>query len=358
MITVKHLQKTFGDLHVLVDVNAEIEKGEVVSIIGPSGTGKSTFLRCLNLLETPSGGEIFFDGTPVLDKKTDINDIRKRMGMVFQNFNLFSHLSVLENCVKPQMQLLKKNRTDAEADAKALLDMVGLLSKTNAYPAQLSGGQKQRVAIARCMAMNPEVILFDEPTSALDPTMVGEVLTVIKNLAEEGMTMLVVTHEMNFARNVSSRIFYMDEGVIYEAGPPQDIFDKPQKEKTRAFILRLKNFHYDMPESGFDYVEFLNSVDNFCAKNSVERQKRNKINHVAEELALTLLRPRNVNMSLVLQFPENQESYEVVIEYDGASYNPLEDNEADEMAVKIARGAAQNIEYGYEGGKNRIKAVI
>jgi polar amino acid transport system ATP-binding protein len=357
MITVTHLKKSFDGVPVLADVNANIEKGEVISIIGPSGTGKSTFLRCLNLLETPSGGEIAFDGVNILDKKTNINEVRKRMNMVFQGFNLFSHLSVLENCVKPQMQLLKKTRAEAEQTAMELLETVGLATKAQAFPDQLSGGQKQRVAIARCLAMNPEVILFDEPTSALDPTMVGEVLTVIRGLAEKGMTMLIVTHEMNFARNVSSRVFFMNQGVIFEEGPPEQIFDNPQRPETRAFIMRLKNFSYDMPQAGFDYVEFLNGVDRFCEKNAVERKKRNRINRVAEELALTLLKPLGVDMSLSLQFPENQESYEVSVEYGGNEYNPLEDSNADMMAVKLVKNSAESVTHWFDG-VNHLKAVI
>jgi polar amino acid transport system ATP-binding protein len=279
------------------------------------------------------------------------------MGMVFQNFNLFSHLSVLENITKPQVQLLKRQKADAEKHSMELLETVGLSSKAAAFPDQLSGGQKQRVAIARCLAMNPDVILFDEPTSALDPTMVGEVLTVIRNLAEEGMTMLIVTHEMNFARNVSSRVFFMDEGVIYEEGPPKAIFDNPQKAKTRAFIMRLKSFHYDMPADGFDFVEYLNGIDNFCSRNSVERVKRNNISIVAEETTITLLKPKGVSMSLTLQFPEDQASYKVGIDYNGPFYNPFDDPEADEMAVAMVRGAAANITHTFDG-ENHLEVTI
>ena len=236
MISVRHLSKAFGGVTVLRDVNAEIAKGEVVSIIGPSGTGKSTFLRCLNRLETPDGGSIVVDGVDVTAPKADLASVRRKMGMVFQNFNLFGNLDVLGNVMAAQCDLLGVPRDAAKAKALELLGRVGLKDKANALPDELSGGQKQRVAIARALAMDPEILLFDEPTSALDPTMVGEVLAVIKSLAKTGMTMLIVTHEMGFARDVSTRVFYMDEGVIYEDGTPADIFNAPKKPKTVDFV--------------------------------------------------------------------------------------------------------------------------
>ena len=239
MISVSHLQKNFNGVRVLKDVNAEIRKGEVISIIGPSGTGKSTFLRCLNRLETPDGGRIVVDGQDVTDPKTDIPAVRRKMGMVFQNFNLFGNLTVLGNVMAAQCDLLKKTPAEAKAKAMELLARVGLAEKANALPDKLSGGQKQRIAIARALAMDPDIILFDEPTSALDPTMVGEVLAVIKDLAKTGMTMLIVTHEMGFARDVSTRIFYMDEGVVYEEGTSDEIFNRPRKPKTIDFVGRV-----------------------------------------------------------------------------------------------------------------------
>ena len=236
MISVSHLQKSFGGVPVLKDVNAEIGKGEVISIIGPSGTGKSTFLRCLNRLETPDGGRIVVDGTDVTDPKSDIPAVRRKMGMVFQNFNLFGNLTVIGNIMAAQCDLLKKTPAEARAKSMELLERVGLAEKADALPDELSGGQKQRVAIARALAMDPEILLFDEPTSALDPTMVGEVLAVIKDLAKTGMTMLIVTHEMGFARDVSTRVFYMDEGVVYEEGTPNEVFNHPKKPKTVEFV--------------------------------------------------------------------------------------------------------------------------
>ena len=236
MISVSHLQKSFNGVPVLRDVNAEIEKGEVISIIGPSGTGKSTFLRCLNRLETPDGGRILVDGTDVTDPKADIPAVRRRMGMVFQNFNLFGNLTVIGNIMAAQCDLLGKTPSEARTKAMELLGRVGLSEKADALPDELSGGQKQRIAIARALAMDPEILLFDEPTSALDPTMVGEVLAVIKDLAKTGMTMLIVTHEMGFARDVSTRIFFMDQGVIYEEGAPDEVFNRPRKPRTIDFV--------------------------------------------------------------------------------------------------------------------------
>ena len=224
MIKVSNLKKSYGITPVLTDVNAEISKGEVISVIGPSGTGKSTFLRCLNLLEKPDSGEILFDGENLLSDTTDISRIRQKVGMVFQSFNLFDHLNVMHNLTIAPVKLLGMSKTEASAKAVETLKKVGLAEKANNYPDELSGGQKQRVAIARCLMMNPEVILFDEPTSALDPTMVSEVLSVIRNLAKTGITMIIVTHEMDFARDVSDRVFYMDKGVIFESGSPEQIF--------------------------------------------------------------------------------------------------------------------------------------
>ena len=239
MISVSHLRKSYGGVPVLRDVNAEIVKGEVISIIGPSGTGKSTFLRCLNRLETPDGGTITIGGTDVTDPKTDISLVRRKMGMVFQNFNLFGNLTVLGNLMAAQCDLLKRTRTEARRKSEELLKRVGLADKADALPDELSGGQKQRVAIARSLAMNPEILLFDEPTSALDPTMIGEVLAVIKDLAKTGMTMLIVTHEMGFARDVSTRVFFMDEGVIYEEGEPDAVFNRPTRPKTAEFVGKV-----------------------------------------------------------------------------------------------------------------------
>ena len=239
IIEVKDLQKSFGELEVLKGINAEVQRGEVVVVIGPSGSGKSTFLRCLNLMEAPTGGSIFVDGVEITDPKCDINLHRQKMGMVFQHFNLFNNMTILRNMTLAPMTLLKKSRAEAEEKALALLRRVGLEDKANAYPSQLSGGHKQRIAIVRALCMDPEVMLFDEPTSALDPEMVGEVLDVMKELARDGMTMVVVTHEMGFAREVGSRVLFMDEGVIMEENEPHEFFAHPKCERLQSFLAKV-----------------------------------------------------------------------------------------------------------------------
>ena len=239
MIRVKNLQKQYGDIHVLRGIDCEIAEGEVVCVIGPSGSGKSTFLRCLNGLEEATGGDIVVNGMAVSDPRTDLNTLRTGVGMVFQRFSLFPHMSVLDNVVLAPMQVKGTSRQDAVLAAERLLKKVGLLDKIDAFPSQLSGGQQQRVAIARALAMGPRVMLFDEPTSALDPELVGEVLEVMKSLATEGMTMVVVTHEMAFAREVSNRVLFIDQGVIMEQGPPAQIFGSPTNERTRDFLRKV-----------------------------------------------------------------------------------------------------------------------
>ncbi len=239
MIVVKDLHKSFGDNEVLSGITEHIQVGEKVVIIGPSGSGKSTFLRCLNLLEVPTSGEIIFDGVSMTDPKTNINEMRQKMGMVFQHFNLFNNLTVMKNMTLAPVRLKRMSKAEAEENAMALLRRVGLADKANAYPSQLSGGQKQRIAIVRALAMKPKVMLFDEPTSALDPEMVGEVLEVMKELADDGMTMVVVTHEMGFAREVATRVLFMDGGGILEQGTPDEIFSHPKEERTQLFLSKV-----------------------------------------------------------------------------------------------------------------------
>ena len=239
MIDVKNLTKSFGDLEVLKGVSQHISKGERVVLIGPSGSGKSTFLRCLNLLETPTGGEIIFEGQSITDEKCDINKIRQKMGMVFQHFNLFPNMTILKNITLAPVRTGLMNKEQAEKAARELLKRVGLEDKADSYPAQLSGGQKQRIAIVRALCMKPEVMLFDEPTSALDPEMVGEVLDVMKELAKSGMTMVCVTHEMGFAREVADRVLFMDEGKIVEEGTPREIFNDPKEQRTKDFLNKV-----------------------------------------------------------------------------------------------------------------------
>lgn len=239
MIKVENLHKYFGELEVLKGVDEHIKKGEIVSVIGPSGSGKSTFLRCLNLLEEPTSGAIIFEGTDIVKEKTNIDKHRQKMGMIFQHFNVFPHMTVLENITLAPMMLKGKSKEDAIIMGEELLNRVGLLAKKDEYPRKLSGGQKQRLAIVRALAMEPEVMLFDEPTSALDPEMVGEVLQVIKDLVEDGLTAVIVTHEMGFAKEVSDRVLFMDGGIIAESGTPEQIFEKPQNPRTQEFLSKV-----------------------------------------------------------------------------------------------------------------------
>ena len=239
VIVLSHLEKSFGDHEVLRDINLTVTRGEVISVIGSSGSGKSTMLRCINLLETPTGGNIYYNGTDIQSKEVKLTEYRSKVEMVFQQFNLFNNMTALDNCVKPQMIVLKRSREEAEKIAREYIEKVGMSAYINAKPSQLSGGQKQRIAIARALSMNPEVILFDEPTSALDPEMVGEVLEVMKSLAQTGYTMIVVTHEMGFAREVSDRVIFMDGGYIVEEGTPDEIFGNPKQERTKQFLSKV-----------------------------------------------------------------------------------------------------------------------
>ncbi|MEI7499520.1 MAG: amino acid ABC transporter ATP-binding protein [Bacteroidota bacterium] len=351
MIKVRNLSKHFGSLVVLRDISADISKGEIISVIGPSGTGKSTFLRCLNLLETPTGGSIFIDDIPLLDKHTNVPKMRQRMGMVFQSFNLYAHLSVLENLTIGPIKLLGKKKADADQKANELLKLVGLAEKVDSYPDELSGGQKQRVAIARCMAMEPEILLFDEPTSALDPTMVSEVLAVIRRLSREGMTMIIVSHEMEFVRNMSTRVFYMDEGLIYEEGPPQQIFDNPQKEKTKAFINRVRSLHIKVASADYDLYAMQGEMEAFCEKHILSKRVTGYVMLIAEEVLC--LQQNFTDIHLSLSFSEKEGTVELVCSSAGPLVNPLKDNpEEDDIGLKLILGRCKSVDYTYEDGKN------
>ncbi len=356
MIKIEHLSKTYDDLTVLKDITIDIKKGEVISIIGPSGTGKSTFLRCLNLLDRPSGGSIHVDGVNILDAKADVPRIRQKMNMVFQSFNLFSHLSVLENLTIAPIKLRGMSRQDAELKSLELLKLVGLAEKTDSYPDELSGGQKQRVAIARCLAMKPEIILFDEPTSALDPTMISEVLSVIRRLTKEGITMVIVTHEMDFARDVSSRVLYMDEGLIYEEGTPQQIFENPQKEKTRAFINRIRSFNYRISSPDYDLYAMNAEIETFCEKQILPRKTRHNVLLLVEELLQIYSPYLNATLlDLTLAYSEKRESLELVVESMGEALNPLNKNLLpDELGLNIINSLTESIDYQRLDNRNRL----
>jgi polar amino acid transport system ATP-binding protein len=356
MIRVEHLAKSFGDVTVLRDVSMEINSGEVISIIGPSGTGKSTFLRCLNLLERPSGGSIQIDGVDVLDRKTDVAKIRQKMNMVFQSFNLFAHLSVLENLTIAPIKLRGMPRQEAESKSLELLRLVGLGERAADFPDELSGGQKQRVAIARCLAMEPAIILLDEPTSALDPTTVSEVLAVIRRLAREGMTMAIVTHEMAFARDVSNRVFYMDEGLIYEEGTPQQIFDHPTREKTRAFINRIRSFNRRLTSPDYDLYAMNAEIEAFCEKHILPRKTRESLLLLVEEM-LQVYAPylRAGALDLTIRYSEKNESVESIWETAGEPANPLDsDRLPDELGLSIIRSLTDSSDYRRVNDRNRL----
>ena len=353
MITIEHLRKEFPGLTPLADVNTTINKGDVISIIGPSGTGKSTFLRCLNGLETPTSGKVIVDGEDITSEDCNINLVRRKMGMVFQSFNLFGNLNILENVISAPVNLLKIPKDEAIAEARELLKRVGMLEKQYNYPDELSGGQKQRVAIARAIAMKPEIILFDEPTSALDPTMVGEVLSVIKGLAREGMTMMIVTHEMRFAKDVSTRVFYMDEGIIYEEGTPEQIFDNPQKEKTRKFIKRLKTLTFDVDSATFDLPGINTMIEVFGRDNSLAPRMIRNLNLIFEELTAADLvqKAETLPIHVDIEYSETDESAKISLTYGGEDYDPLESG--DPLSAKIVKNIVSSAEHTYTD-KNSI----
>ena len=355
IISVKNLSKSFGENEILRNVNADIEKGEVISIIGPSGTGKSTFLRAINFLDPPTGGEVFFNNEKITKKNIDSS--RRKMGMVFQNFGLFSHLDVMNNLTAGPVNLLHTPKKEAEEKAVELLKAVGLTERARFFPHQLSGGQKQRVAIARCLAMSPDVILFDEPTSALDPTMVSEVMAVIRNLAKSGMTMLVVTHEMDFARDVSNRVLYMDEGGIYEEGSPKEIFSNPKKSKTQGFIYNIRSFNYEATSRNFDYVEMLGGVEIFCFRHAIGKKIANKLELLAEEVVINIVMPQHERCSLNLSFSESLGAYELVVTYGNEKSDVLE-NAGDSLPVMMVRKSAKALKYQYINEVNRITVML
>ena len=361
MIRVSHLRKEYECAIPIEDLNIEINKGEVISIIGPSGTGKSTFLRCLNMLETPTSGTIIFDGEEITAKGCRLDEVRRKMGMVFQSFNLFNHMNVIENIMYAPRKVL--GLTDAEAYERGmdLLKTVGLADRANAYPDELSGGQKQRVAIARALAMEPEVLLFDEPTSALDPTMVGEVLGVIRGLAYKGMTMIIVTHEMRFARTMSTRVLYMDEGGIYEDGSPEQIFENPKKEKTRLFIKQLKVLEKDITKKDFNFPIFLSEVEGFVHKHMISADTAKKmqmlLGNVALKTVLQGLEDDDV-LHFQMEYSANDGTCTIDLTWNGEEKNPLDNME--EVEKTAAEEAAKSLCYSYdrEMRGNRLKIEI
>ncbi|MEG0824416.1 MAG: amino acid ABC transporter ATP-binding protein [Oscillospiraceae bacterium] len=359
MISIRHLKKEYPNAIPFTDITADIQSGEVISIIGPSGTGKSTLLRCLNLLDAPTSGEIFVDGINITEKGADVSALRRKMGMVFQSFNLFSHLSVIENIMLGPVDLLKLSRQDAYDEGMRLLTTVGLAEKAFNFPDELSGGQKQRVAIARALAMKPEIMLFDEPTSALDPTMVGEVLAVIRKLAKEGLTMLIVTHEMKFAQAVSSRVFYLDQGGIYEDGPPEQVFGNPQRELTRTFVKRLKTFEREIVAASFDFIEVSTGIEEFGRSQQLSQRQINNLQLIFEELCVQILLKRGstvfpLKFSCVVS--ELDGFCEATVSFGGPAFNPFEAL-ADDLSIKMLLGLTH--EHKWSGGdENRLTLVL
>ncbi|MDY2815640.1 MAG: amino acid ABC transporter ATP-binding protein [Bullifex sp.] len=321
MIEIKHLRKEFDDETIpLKDINVTINKGDIISIIGPSGTGKSTLLRCINMLTEPTSGSIIVDGQDITEKGCNLNEVRKKMGMVFQSFNLFGHLTVIENIMNPQITLLGRSRQEAYDKAMYLLDSVGLSSKVFSYPDELSGGQQQRIAIARTLAMDPDIILFDEPTSALDPSMIGEVQSVIKLLAKTGRTMMIVTHEMDFARKISNRILFMYDGEIYEEGTPREIFEHPKKEMTRKFIQRLSSLTYHIDSTEFDLEAMSEELHGYGEKLLIEAERLSKLLLALEEICINNLADYaegTPDILVKIEYSEKSDILTMTIKYNG-----------------------------------------
>ena len=359
MISVRNLKMVYNNNEVIKNLSVDIGEGEVVSIIGPSGTGKSTFLRCLNLLETPTAGDIFIDGEKITDKNCDLSLVRRKMGMVFQHFNLFENRMVIENVMIAPIDLLKKDKKEAFELGMQLLKKVGLAEKAYSYPSELSGGQKQRAAIARTLAMKPEIILFDEPTSALDPIMVNEVLSVIKQLAKEKLTMLIVTHEMDFAEEVSTRVLYMDEGGIYEDGPSEEIFNHPKREKTRAFIQHIHSYEIKITNRDFDYLHLVGELDDFAKRYYFSKAATNSLQLVVEEMVYHLIlpiQPDSVLIDVLITFDEQTSVLAFEINYAGGERNVLEQD--DDISVMIVKGKLEEFHHKYEHGMNIITAKM
>ena len=359
LIRIEHLKKSFSNVTPLVDVNTSIRRGEVITVIGPSGTGKSTLLRCINRLETPTAGAIFVHGENVCDKRADLNTLRRQMGMVFQQFDLFGHLTILENIMLAPTLIRKVPKQAAYERAMGLLKKVGMAEKAMSYPDELSGGQKQRAAIARTLAMEPEIVLFDEPTSALDPTMVGEVLTVIRQLASQGLTMMIVTHEMRFARDVSTRVFYMDQGVIYEDGTPEEIFDHPRRERTRAFVHRLKMLTLTITNPNYDFIAVTEQLQRFGEKQLMPRRQLDNMRRAFEEICATNVIPRSAGdyeLHVTAEYSEETGKAQMRFTWGGEAFNPLEEGEA--LSMKLLRGYFTETGYRYENGENDLTVTL
>ncbi len=351
IIRVSHLGKRFGELEVLRNVDFEVHQGEVISIIGPSGTGKSTLLRALNMLEPPTSGDIFVNGEQITAKGYPLHLLRRKVGMVFQSFNLFDHMTVLENITDAPMKLLRIPQEQAKEEAMSLLKEVGMAQKADVYPSALSGGQKQRVAIARALAMHPEVILFDEPTSALDPTMVGEVLSVIRQLAKSGLTMLIVTHEMRFAHDVSTRIFFMNEGIVYEDGTPEQIFEHPVHSATKAFIQRIQKLVYEIDSDDFDFLQIHTGINQFCLKYNITGKKDLAYSLVKEMLFTHMRTFRPLTLRMTHAELSGLTALDFMVE--GLDHSPLTDDAHESLRPQVENLIEESTTRGF-----RVKLIL
>ncbi len=348
LIKIEHLKKVYDNATPFFDVNTTVRRGEVITVIGPSGTGKSTLLRCINRLETPTAGTVTVFGENVCDKRTDLNKIRRKMGMVFQSFNLFGHMTVIENVMLAPVVLNKQPRQEAYENAMRLLKMVGVAEKALNYPDELSGGQKQRVAIARCLALDPEIILLDEPTSALDPTMVSEVQAVIKQLSADRYTMMIVSHEMKFVQDVSTRVFYMDEGAIYESGTPEEVFEHPRRERTRAFVKRLRTMEFVITSRDFDLYGLNGTVEEFAKKHYIAPAQVHNIQLVLEELIMNFVIGHTEDIRVNLGYFEVDSAVELTLSYGGERYDPFADTAADEISMALIKKYVSAHEHTFE----------
>lgn len=346
LLRIEHLKKEYPGVTPLKDVNVSVNEGDVIAIIGPSGCGKSTLLRQINQMERSTAGKIFFRDEEINAPGCRADLLRQKIGMIFQSFNLFPHLTVIENIMAAPTALLGLSRQEAYDSAKALLAKVGLLQKVFSYPDELSGGQQQRIAIVRALAMKPEILLFDEPTSALDPAMVGEVEAVIRQVAESGATMMIVTHDMMFARRISNRVFYMDEGGVYEEGPPEEIFERPKREKTRQFIHQLKVLTLSIESREFDFIGCHAEIEAFGRKNDAPQDVVQSLLLLFEEIVTQLLLPLLPETPCILwnvEYDPKEERAEVSVRYNGEPFDVMESD--NELSLRIVKGYAENIRY-------------